>query len=268
MSKIYVDLENHFQNFINKGGVQFMETLEIVFGNSCYMSMKESKLQKNNILLFNLLLNVGDLSLIEEYKINIPNELCNETSNYFFENEMKIINETIKRNNKIRIWTSHYNIYSYLIMLYICSNLKNSKCELYVTYSDEYGNDKYCVSPSMMNLKELEKLSKLEHKLSKNDILKFSKIWENIIKNNSEMRVLENGIVKSVSISYYDSMIIDNLKLLGTFKISKLVAILMQKIYLMDILYVYLIKRLIKNGKIKIVEKDKDIFFNNVVELV
>ena len=42
----------------------------------------------------------------------------------------------------------------------------------------------------------------------------------------------------------------------------------MQKIYLMDILYVYLIKRLIKNGKIKIVEKDKDIFFNNVVELV
>lgn len=245
-----------------------MKTLEIIFGNSCYMSMKESKLQKNNILLFNLLLNVGDLSTIEEYKINIPDELCNENSNYFFENEIAIINEAIKRKDKIRIWTSHYNIYSYLIMLYICNIVKNIECELYVTYSDEYGNDKNCVSPSMMNSKELEKLSKLEHKLSKNDILKFSNIWEELVENNSEMRVLENGIVKSVSINYYDSLILDKLKLLGTVKVSKLVSMLIQEIYLMDILYAYLIKKLIKNSKIKIVKINNDRFFDNVIELV
>ena len=102
-----------------------MKILEIVFGNSCYRTMRDSSLRSNNILLFNLLLNVGDLSKIKEYKINIPDELCNENSNYSFEKEIVIINEAIKRKDKIRIWTSHYDVYSYLIMLYICNILKN-----------------------------------------------------------------------------------------------------------------------------------------------
>ena len=245
-----------------------MKILGIVFGNSCYMTMKNSSLRSNNILLFNLLLNVGDLSKIEEHKINIPDELSNENGNYSFKKEIVIINEAIKRKDKIRIWTSHYNIYSYLIMLYICNILKNIECDLYVTYSDECDNVEYCISPSVMNPKELENLAKLEHKLSEDDILKFSNTWEELVKSNSEMRILENGIVKSVSISYYDSMILDKLKLLGSVKVSKLVAMLIQEIYLMDILYVYLIKKLIKNGKIKVVKIDNNRFFHNVIELV
>ena len=38
-----------------------METLEIVFGNSCYNTMKSSKLG-DKVLLLNALFNVGDLS--------------------------------------------------------------------------------------------------------------------------------------------------------------------------------------------------------------
>ena len=242
-----------------------METLEIVFGNSCYMTMKDSNLKNNNILLFNALLNVGDLRAIREFKINIPDDLCNESSNYFFENEISVINDSVKRNDKIRIWTSHYNIYSYLIMLYICSIVKDKCCNLYVVYSDEYNN---FVSPSLMNSLELTNLSKFEHKMSKNDILKFSSIWENLVKTNSEMRVLENGIVKSVSIDYYDNVILNELKLLGTIEVVKLVAILMKNVYLIDSLYVYFIKRLIENNKIKVVKLDKNRFFNSVIELM
>ena len=243
-----------------------MKILEIVFGNSCYLTMKNSSLCNNNILLFNLLLNVGDLSTIKEYKINIPGELYSENSNYIFENEISVINESIKRKDKIRIWTSHYNIYSYLIMLYICNFVKSKHCELYVTYSDEY--NKNFVSPSLMNPKELENLVKLEHKLSKSDILKFSDMWNELVKNNSEMRILENGIVKSVSIDYYDNIILDKLKLLGTVKVSKLVGTLMKDIYLIDSLHVYFIKRLIKNGKIKIVKINKNRFFDSIIELI
>ena len=243
-----------------------MEILEIVFGNSCYLTMKNSSLGNNNILLFNLLLNVGDLSTIEKYKINIPDELCNENSNYTFKNEISVTNESIKRKDKIRIWTSHYNIYSYLIMLYICNFVKNKHCELYVTYSDEY--NKNYVSPSLMNPKELENLAKLEHKLSEDDILKFSDVWETLVKTNSEMRILENGIVKSVSIDYYDNVILNELKLLGTIEVVKLVAILMKNVYLIDSLYVYFIKRLIENNKIKVVKLDKNRFFNSVIELM
>lgn len=245
-----------------------MKTLEILFGNSCYMTMKNSSLRSNNILLCNLLLNVGDLSKIEEYKIDLPDELCNEIGNYSFEKEILIIKEAITRKDKIRIWTSHYNVYSYLIMLYICNVLKNIECDLYVTYSDEYDNTENYISPSMMNSKELENLANLEHKLSKDDIFKFSSIWEELVNNNSEMRILENGIVKSVSINYYDNMILDKLKSLGSVKVSKLVAMLMQEIYLIDILYVYFINNLIKNDKIKVVKIDNDRFFDNVIELV
>ena len=245
-----------------------MKTLEIVFGNSCYMTMKNSSLRSNNILLCNLLLNVGDLSKIEEYKIDLPDELCNEIGNYSFEKEILIIKEAITRKDKIRIWTSHYNVYSYLIMLYICNILKNIECDLYVAYSDEYDNTENYISPSMMNSKELENLANLEHKLSKDDIFKFSSIWEELVNNNSEMRILENGIVKSVSINYYDNMILDKLKSLGSVKVSKLVVMLMQEIYLIDILYVYFINNLIKNDKIKVVKIDNDRFFDNVIELV
>ena len=245
-----------------------MKTLEIVFGNSCYITMKNSSLRSNNILLCNLLLNVGDLSKIGEYKIDLPDELCNEIGNYSFEKEILIIKEAITRKDKIRIWTSHYNVYSYLIMLYICNILKNIECDLYVTYSDEYDNTENYISPSMMNSKELENLANLEHKLSKDDIFKFSSIWEELVNNNSEMRILENGIVKSVSINYYDNMILDKLKSLGSVKVSKLVAMLMQEIYLIDILYVYFINNLIKNDKIKVVKIDNDRFFDNVIELV
>lgn len=242
-----------------------MKTLEIVFGNSCYMSMKKSSLQSNDILLFNSLLNVGDLSKIEENKISIPKELCNEKGNYLCKKEILMINNAIIKKEKIRIWTSNYNIYSFLIMLYICNIAKNQECILYVTYSDDYGKD--YISPSLMSPIELEKLSRLEHKLTKNEIIKYSDMWEEIVKINSEMRVLEDGIVKSVSISYYDNMILAKLKKLGQVKVSKLVATLMKEIYLIDNLYVYLIKRLIRNNKIKIVKNDDDRFFNSVVEL-
>ena len=243
-----------------------MKPLEIVFGNSCYMSMKESLLKNNDILVFNLLLNVGNLSKISDNKINIPKELRREQGNYLCKKEISIVNNAILGKQKIRIWTSNYNVYSFLIMLYICNIAKKQNCVLYVTYSDEY--NKNYISPSLMNSIELEELSKLEHKLSKNEIIKYSNMWEEIIKVNSEMRVLENGIVKSVSISYYDNMILDKLKLLGTVKVSKLVATLMKEVYLIDNLYVYLIKRLIKKGKIKVVKVANDRFFNNVVELV
>ena len=242
-----------------------MKILEIVFGNSCYMSMKKSLLQSNDILLFNLLLNVGDLSKIEENKINIPKELCSEKRNYLCKKEISIINNAIIKKEKIRIWTSNYNVYSFLIMLYMCNIAKKQNCVLYVTYSDDY--DKDYISPSLMTPIELEELSRLEHKLTKNEIIKYSNMWEEIVKINSEMRVLESGIVKSVSINYYDNMILDELKESGQVKVSKLVAILMKEIYLIDSLYVYLIKRLIKNGKIRIVKIDDNRFFNSIVEL-
>mgnify|MGYP004634291585 FL=1 len=222
-----------------------IKTLEIVFGDTCSNIMKKSSMNKNTILTFNLCLNVGDISRIDDNILNI------------------IVNN-IDRNNKIRVWTSKKDIYSYLLMLYISSIIEIYNYDLYVTYSDEYNID--YISPRVMNEKELENLEKIEHKLSKNELMNNTKIWKKLVKENSELRVIDNGIVKSVSMSYYDEIILETLNELGKVKIINLVATLIGKIYVCDSLIISLIERLIDENKI-VIEKNSDKYFESIVDL-
>lgn len=222
-----------------------IKTLEIVFGDTCSNIMKKSSMNKNTILTFNLRLNVGDISRIDDNILNI------------------IVNN-IDRNNKIRVWTSKKDIYSYLLMLYISSIIEIYNYDLYVTYSDEYNID--YISPRVMNEKELENLEKIEHKLSKNELMNNTKIWKKLVKENSELRVIDNGIVKSVSMSYYDEIILETLNELGKVKMINLVATLIGKIYVCDSLIISLIERLIDENKI-VIEKNSDKYFESIVDL-
>lgn len=222
-----------------------IKTLEIVFGDTCSNIMKKSSLNKNTILTFNLRLNVGDISKIDDNILNI------------------IVNN-IAENNKIRVWTSKKDIYSYLLMLYISNIMEIYNYDLYVTYSDEYDID--YISPRVMNEKELENLEKLEHKLSKNELMNNAKEWRKLVKENSELRVIDNGIVNSVSISYYDEIILETLNELGKVKMINLVATLIGKIYVCDSLIISLIERLIDENKI-VIEKNSDKYFESIVDL-
>lgn len=222
-----------------------IKTLEIVFGDTCSNIMKKSSLNKNTILTFNLCLNVGDISRIDDNILNI------------------IVNN-IAENNKIRVWTSKKDIYSYLLMLYISNIMEIYNYDLYVTYSDEYNID--YISPRVMNEKELENLEKIEHKLSKNELMNNAKEWRILVKENSELRVIDNGIVNSVSISYYDGIILETLNELGKVKMINLVATLIGKIYVCDSLIISLIERLIDENKI-VIEKNSDKYFESIVDL-
>lgn len=222
-----------------------IKTLEIVFGDTCSNIMKKSSMNKNTILTFNLRLNVGDISRIDDNILNI------------------IVNN-IAENNKIRVWTSKKDIYSYLLMLYISSIIEVYNYDLYVTYSDEYNID--YISPRVMNEKELENLEKIEHKLSKNELMNNAKEWRILVKENSELRVIDNGIVNSVSISYYDEIILETLNELGKVKMINLVATLIGKIYVCDSLIISLIARLIDENKI-VIEKNSDKYFESIVDL-
>lgn len=202
-------------------------------------------MNKNTILTFNLRLNVGDISRIDDNILNI------------------IVNN-IDRNNKIRVWTSKKDIYSYLLMLYISNIMEIYNYDLYVTYSDEYNID--YISPRVMNEKELENLEKIEHKLSKNELMNNAKEWRILVKENSELRVIDNGIVNSVSISYYDEIILETLNELGKVKMINLVATLIGKIYVCDSLIISLIERLIDENKI-VIEKNSDKYFESIVDL-
>lgn len=230
-----------------------MKTLEIVFGNSSNNLLNKINLENSDILMINMLFNVGDLSNISNYIIDIPKELSFSKKNYCVKEETYTIINNINKKNKIRVWSGHRDIYSYLILLYVSSIIKKYNYELYVIYCDEYNKD--YPSISVMNVDEIKKSIKLEHKLSIEEIENNYNIWNRLIILNTDFRVLEGGIVKSVFLDYYDDYILDTLKELGKVKVSQLIGKLMQEVYLQDILYEYLINRLIKNESI-IIYKD------------
>lgn len=242
-----------------------MDTLDVVFGNSCYSTLKNSQLN-NNILMFNVKFNVGNLSNIENFNIKIPEKLYFERNDVYFKEEYDTIIKNIINKNKIRIWTGRKDIYSYLIMLYISNVVKKYDYDLYVLYCDEY--DENYPSPSVMNEEELRLLSKLEHKLSVKEINDNAKIWNDLISKNTDLRVIDNNDIKSVSFDFYDNFILDNLKIMGRVKISSLVGKLMQQVYLHDNMWVYLIERLIEEHKIKINIDSSIRYFDNYVEFI
>lgn len=233
--------------------------LDIVFGNSCYNGVKESNIN-DNILMFNTLFNIGDLSNVDNYIVKLPDTSEN------FKKEYEVIIDNINKHNKIRVWTSRKDIYSYLIMLYVSSIVKKYDYDLYVLYADDYNAD--CPSPSALNSDEIKKLLLLEHKLSKNEILNNAKTWNELLYDNSFLRVISNGKVKSVSIDFYDDYIMTTLKKLGKVKLSFLVGKLMGNVYLHDNLYVYLINRLIDENKIKIYLNENARYFDSLVEII
>lgn len=238
--------------------------IEVVFGDSLCHEIKISKFSKNNkIIKFDSLFSICDLSNIDKCVVTLNSEYCDLISSeiydinntYSLKNINNELEESVKNNNKIRIWTTHNQIDSYLMFLYVCNYFSNIDSDLYVLFSDEF--DKECPSPSCMNEKELEELSKLEHKLTKEEIKKYSNEWKEIINDNLDMRIIENNKVKSVTFDYYNDIILNKLNELGKVKMVSLVGRLMSDIHLYDTVFTYLIYRLIKQEKIIITDKDE-----------
>lgn len=237
---------------------------EVVFGDSLSHEIKMSKFSENNtIIKFEPLFSICDLSNIDKHILTLNDEYCDligseiyDVSNtYSLKNIIKDIEESIKKENKIRIWTTHKQIDSYLMFLYVCNYFSNTDFDLYVLFSDEF--DEKCFSPSCMNENELEELSKIEHKLTKEEIRKYSNEWKEIINDNLDMRIIENNKVKSVTFDYFNDIILNKLNELGEVKIVGLVGRLISDIHLYDTVFTYLIYRLIKKEKIIITTKDE-----------
>ena len=152
---------------------------------------------------------------------------------------------------------------SYLLFLFMCNYLKNKDCEIYVVYSEEYKEE--CYSPSCMTSEELKELSKLEHLLTSKDVINFSNEWLKVKEINSEMRIIENGKVKSVSYDYFDKAILEKLKKFEKTKESHLIGSLMADYNIGETIFIYLVNRLIRINKIEILETDESSTLNNTI---
>lgn len=239
---------------------------EIVYGNSIYFTMKNSKLKENKIILFNTIFSIGDLRDIDNFKIYVSNDIIEPMQFYDFTNEIFELNNAVENKHKIRVWCSHQDSDSYILLTYICNYLKDRECDLYVIYSDDYNND--CMTPACFKADELEKTIFYERKLNNENILELSNEWDYIKNNAANIRIMKNNKVKLVNYSYFDDIIIRKLKELGAVKQVTLVGHLLSDYHLIDLIFVYLINRLIENNKIIIVEKDlENNDFKNIISV-
>jgi len=244
-----------------------LKTIELCGSYAAVGVIKQYQEQENinNVIIpFNLVLQIGDIK-------NNREEFLKEFApdiNFCIEESLTTLSNNIDKNTKVRIWSSKKNDDDYLLLLYLCNYLKDKCSNISVIYTSDYSD--YAWSLDAMDYKEVYELLKYERDLSKIEIEKLSNNWSKLVNQNSELRIMENDEIQNKKYSDYDQIIIDNLKNLGQCKICNLIARLMLTFVInnsSDLVYLYLIDRLIKNNKIKIISKGER-HFVDIIEAV
>ena len=217
--------------------------IEIVSSDSALGLLKRSGNENIKVCL-PLLLCIGKLNT----KPFIRN-ICGVS--YDFTADFEKLNKLVNNCKKIRVWASHLDSDDYCLLLLICYLYKDK--EISAIYSEEINWG--ITSIGSVSEIEIPKLEKREHRLPNWQKEDYYKEWENIVKSNKELRYMINGMVVSCDFDSFNSKIIDRLEETGKILISKFVADLMLNpiipyVIYSDRVYMYLIERLEKIGKI------------------
>lgn len=211
-------------------------------------------------------LNIGRLDSLTPYNRQFLKEIYGEEKKCDFTDEFAKLKEYAKDCKKIRVWTSHLDADDYCLFLLICYLYKDK--EISAIFSEEL--DWAATTMGCICEKEIPLLEKREHILKEYHKKDHCKEWENVVKENKELRYMINGTVISCDIDRFDNDIIERLKEKKKITKSKLVADLMIDPivpYTMysDIIYYYLIERLEKKGLIKstIIDDKEYVELNN-----
>ncbi len=180
---------------------------------------------------------------------------------YNFKYEFNKLKVFLKDADKIRVWSSHLDCDDYCLLLFICNYFSNKNIS--VLFSEEF--NWYVTTCTKLDKTEINEFVKKEHILKKYEMEQYKKEWEKIVNENTELRFMINGSVKSVNIDYFDNEVLERLKKFGEVNIYSLVADLMGNpivpfVHYSDYIYLYLINRLIDNKFIKKIQKDDKIF--------
>lgn len=224
---------------------------------------EKNNIENYKIISMGLNLSIGD---IKNNHLSFLRKLYNEETYDYNVNIQELLNN-INETTKVRIWASLGNDDDYLLLLYIC-NLLNGKCNnISVIYTTDY--NKYALSLNCCDYKEVNKLLEYEQQLTKEDINNFSDKFKRVVQDNSELRVLKDGVIENKKYSDYYEIIIEKLREFGRCTIARLIGNLMVNRIIndsIDTTYLYIIDKLIAENKIKIVETG-DRHFVDIIEI-
>src|SRR5574344_2251012 len=224
---------------------------EIVSSNSAKTLVEQ--ITNNPVINLEMCLNIGKLDTIINNKREELREY-NGNLKYDFNKEL----DEISKYDNIRIWSSIYDADDYCLLLFLCNRFKEKNIS--VIYSNEFNN--YATTITNLLVEDIREYSTKEHKLKDYEKEDFIKEWNYVINDNKELRYMINGIVKSTDINCFDESIINRLKEIGECFIYELIGNLMvnpiiEKVFLSEWIYMYLIIRLENDNRISINENDE-----------
>lgn len=218
---------------------------------------EKSSLRNNELIEFSIPFTYSDLRNITNGTIYLKS--CNKKIS--IKESIEKLENAIKNNNKLRVWSSHVDPDYYLFLLFICYYVKDKVDFIEVLYSDEYNNE--CINTGVMTSEELDELSSLEHKLDKNEINNLANKWNELTKDGSKLHIFKNNKLIEIEYEYIYKEIINIIKEYEKISIVEIVLILLKKY---RIFTEYLIENLIKEKRIQFIQEDK-IFSKCIVGL-
>lgn len=238
--------------------------LEIVDGLTEQYVLRKIKLfESENIIDMALLLNVGHINNLENIEKKIT---CDETINV--KEKIEKLKEKLKQHNNVRIWFSSidsedYNFFHFIVYLI---NKINKNIKINIIDVGTIKPIRKIVptwSVSCYDTEEIKELLQFTRVLTQEEISNISDEWKMLEQENSDLRIIENKKLKSVSYDFLDKRILEELSKNKEMDEIKLVSDMMCRernnndvggIYGCLIIK-YRIKELIKQNKIKIVRE-------------
>lgn len=236
--------------------------VEIVSDLSSNGLLLKSSIKNENIVLLDMHLDIGDLKELKNYKRSFLKNIGYNVDVVDYGNKIKFLLDNVRNNKKIRIWSSHKNSNEYMTVFYICNLLEKYDAELYVVYSDEISSEAKSVGE--LDKEEIKNVDALERKLLKEEIIMYSKTWNSLLNDNSDIRYISfDNTIKSCSYDYLEEKILNELKKYNEVRVGKFISNLKIDCIIDEIdysEYPYLVERLINKGEIKVIKKCDDLF--------
>ena len=193
--------------------------IEIVSSDSALGLLKRSG-NKNVKVCLPLSLCIGKLDSITPFNRKILLQYYKNNNFYDFTDVFDKLKKIVNNCTKIRVWSSHLDSDDYCLLLLICYLFQDKK--ICVIFSEEINWGSTTISA--VSEKEISELERREHILTKWQKEDYFKEWKQIVNDNSDLRYMINGKVKSCDIDRFDNNIVERLEKIGKTYIFKLVA--------------------------------------------
>lgn len=203
----------------------------------------------NNVMTFCCVLSYGNIKCLTDHKVKILKNVTIPVNSEI--EKLKSIKE-----KQIRIWYSSLDNEDVCSLYFLISYFCNKNIEIFIC---DIANED-CFSFSSYTSSEIKELSKNTILLDSNEKINYKRIWDDLVKENNDLRILNYGKLMSFSFDYLDSMIINFIKIEKKIEYLELVGkCISEKLcgFYIDLIFMERIDELISKGIIKVINKDE-----------